>query len=224
MAEIMWAGDFTSKPQGQLLTAQLGASDPSLYGAWLSDIAQNRFFTVNIRDFVQFVLPTSDDESQKSDMSGTYFLPVKSIDITLSRVDNMSVPVFFFGDFPIINKKRVGVIRLTCFDLDNDSIERGIRHWMEDECFVGTRVRYLSQMAKELTYKSYDVTGKLNYEKTVLTIPTSDVTISRNYEDGAKLVSFSLAVVGEEGSGVKTGKGGKAITVPNGASVKAKVS
>ena len=224
MADIKWAGDFTSKPQGRRLEAQIGAGDPSLYGMWLSDIAQNRFFTVTIKDFIQFVLPTSDDESQKSDMSGTYFLPVKSIDITLSRVDSMSVPVFFFGDFPIINKKRVGVIRLTCFDLDNDSIEREIRHWMEDECFVGTRVRYLSQMAKELTYKSYDVTGKLNYEKTVLTIPTSDVTISRNYEDGAKLVSFSLAVVGEEGSGVKTGKGGKAITVPNGASVKAKVS
>ena len=224
MAEIMWTGDYTSKPQGQLLKAQIGANDPTLYGAWLSDIAQNRFFTVDIKDFVHFALPMSDDESQKSDMSGTYFLPVKSIDITLSRVDSMSVPVFFFGDFPIINKKRVGVIRLTCFDLDNDSIEREIRHWMEDECFIGTRVRYLSQMAKELTYKSYDVTGKLNYEKTVLTIPTSDVSISRNYEDGAKLVSFSLAVVGEEGSGVKTGKGGKAITVPKGDPVKAKVS
>lgn len=221
MADIMWAGDFTSKPKGGRLEAQLGASDPTSYGMWLSDIAQNRFFTVTIKDFVQFVLPTSDDESQKSDMSGTYFLPVKSIDISLSRVDSMSVPVFFFGDFPIINKKRVGVIRLTCFDLDNDSIEREIRHWMEDECFIGTRIRYLSQMAKELTYKSYDVTGKLNFEKTVLTIPTSDVTISRNYEDGAKLVSFSLAVVGEEGSGVKSGKGGKVITVPNGDSVKA---
>ena len=224
MADIKWAGDFTSKPQRRRLEARIEASNSSSYGMWLSDIAQNRFFTVTIKDFIQFVLPTSDDESQKSDMSGTYFLPVKSIDISLSRVDNMSVPVFFFGDFPIINKKRVGVIRLTCFDLDNDSIEREIRHWMEDECFIGTRVRYLSQMAKELTYKSYDVTGKLNYEKTVLTIPTSDVNISRNYEDGAKLVSFSLAVVGEEGSGVKTGKGGKAITVPNEDSVKAKAS
>ena len=224
MAEdITWNGDLTTK-KTTVLSGGIDYNNTFSYQTWLYDIAQSRFFTVVIQDFISLVSPTSDDESQKSDMSGTYFLPVKSIEISLSRVDNMSVPVFFFGDFPIINKKRVGVIRLTCFDLDNDSIEREIRHWMEDECFVGTRVRYLSQMAKELTYKSYDVTGKLNYEKTVLTIPTSDVSISRNYEDGAKLVSFSLAVVGEEGSGVKTGKGGKAITVPNKDSVKAKVS
>ena len=107
MAEdITWNGDLATK-KTTVLSGGIDYNNTSSYQTWLYDIAQSRFFTVVIQDFISLISPTSDDESQKSDMSGTYFLPVKSIDIALSRVDSMSVPVFFFGDFPILNKKRV---------------------------------------------------------------------------------------------------------------------
>ena len=123
-------------------------------------------------------------------------------------MDHISIPVHVFGDFPIINKRRVGTINLTCYDEDNDDLERTLRTWMEEECFSGTRVRYLSQMYKQFIYKSYNVKGELKLTRTYLVIPTGGITINRSYEDNnAKLVEFSLAVVGANGASVKTGEG-----------------
>lgn len=206
MSELQFDDSWNKQATKSPKTLQGGVSYEEDSGLWKMDIAQERYFTVQLSTpseitsnakFSHYKLP-----------GGTYsdFLPVYSIDFKYLSVDNLTIPLIMFGDFPLINKRRVGTINMTCYDDDKDTFERALRVWAENECFVGTRVRYLSKMYKEFTYKSFNVAGKLNFTRRLLVIPVGDIGVHRSYEaNNAKLVSFSLAVVGDNKANVKRG-------------------
>ena len=72
-----------------------------------------------------------------------------------------------------------------------------LRAW-ENRCFPESKyVAYLDEVKALFSYRSFDVTGKKNFEKKFYVIPASSVSVSRNYEEnGAKMLNFSLAMVG----------------------------
>ena len=179
-------------------TAQRSASNPVKLNILLEDIAQSHHFTIHLDGFSmsKFKLP-----------DGTYseFLPVKSMNINYVSYENMSIPVSIFGDFPLLNKKRVTTISLSCFDMDSNLLERELRTW-ENRCFPkGRFVAYMDDIARKLTYKGYNVKGKQTLDYYWYVIPTGNVTVSRDYStNDAKLVNFSLVCVGD-GSTCATG-------------------
>jgi hypothetical protein len=119
----------------------------------------------------------------------------------------MSVPVAIFGDFPLLNKKRVSTIDLSCYDYDNNKLEYELRKW-EAQCFPkGRFVAYMEDIAREFRYRGYSVEGKLTLEYKVFVIPAGNVSVSRDYSaNEAKMVNFSLVVVGD-GRTCATGDG-----------------
>ena len=115
--------------------------------------------------------------------------------------ENMNVPFGIFGDFPLLHRKKVTTISFSCYDIDQDSIELALRKW-EESCFPqATYVAFLDDVAAELTYSSYDVKGKKNFERTLYVIPANSVSVSRSYEEnGPKLLNFSVVAVGAVGA------------------------
>lgn len=188
----------TNAQRGTVGTSQRGATNPVKYNILLEDIAQSHHFTIHLDGFSmsKFKLP-----------DGTYseFLPVKSMNINYVSYENMSIPVSIFGDFPLLNKKRVTTISLSCFDMDSNLLERELRTW-ENRCFPSGRfVAYMDDIARKLTYKGYNVKGKQTLDYYWYVIPTGNVTVSRDYStNDAKLVNFSLVCVGD-GSTCATG-------------------
>lgn len=169
-------------------------------GIWLMDIAQSHHYTVQLSGMSMstFKVPSG---------SFSQFLPVKTMNLKYTSYENMSIPVAIFGDFPLLNKKRVSTIDLSCYDLDSNKLEYELRQW-EAQCFPkGRFVAYMDDIARKFTYKGYSVEGKqtLNYE--VYVIPAGNVTVSRDYSaNEAKMVNFSLVVVGD-GRTCATGEG-----------------
>lgn len=205
MAEIEYRGDFT-KLKGYASEDLELTKDEKERKEWTIDIAQSRFYKVRL-------YKSNDDQpgilhfegsggiQEESIRSGGY-LPVKSISINYESLSNLTLPITVYSNFSLISKKSIGGISITCYDNDSDSIEQSIHDWI-NYCFVGTRLRYLSQIYKKLEYTSYNVKGKLNEGSTrnYLVIPTGGVTIGRDYEEnGAKLVTFNLAIVGDNTS------------------------
>lgn len=169
----------------------------------LMDISQSHHFTVHLEGFSMTGLKIA--SSPLTNKEG--FLPVKTMNLKYTSYENMSIPVAIFGDFPLLNKKRVSTIDLTCYDLDSNKLEYALRKW-ESDCFPkGRFVAYMDDIAKKFTYKGYGVDGRgtLTYE--VYVIPAGNVTVSRDYSaNEAKMVSFSLVVVGD-GRTCATGDG-----------------
>ena len=167
---------------------QIREGDPQVKLSYLlQDISQSHHFKVNLDKIkVEYYAKAFG-----------YFLPVKNISYNEITFENMSIPTGIFGNFPLMHKRHVGTINLTIYDKDSDNIEQQIRQW-EAECFPkGKYVNYISEIAGELKYSSYTVTGKLNQSIILHVIPTGSVTINRSYEENnAKLLQLSLAVVG----------------------------
>ena len=176
------------------------AKAPSKDGISFLDLAQSHHFTVCIKG-----LSMSGFKTQ----GGTFseFLPVKSMNFNYVSYENMSIPLSIFGDFPLLNKKRVTTIALTCYDLDNNKLEHELKEW-ENACFPkGRYVAYMEDIVKQLTYKGYDVKGKETLKHDLFVIPSGNVSVSRDYSSNdAKMVSFSLVCVGD-GSTCATGNG-----------------
>lgn len=165
------------------------ASSPVDTKKWDIDIAQSHHFTVELSGIQSFSTPGG---------SFSNFLPVKNIQIAHTSYENMNIPVAIFGDFPILSRKRVSTIQITCQDRDDDIIERQLRAW-KSSCFPqGKYVAYMSNITKKLTYRSYDVKGKENKaaKVEVSVIPTGNLSVTRDYSDnGAKLINFSVVCV-----------------------------
>ena len=170
------------------------------------DIAQSHFFTVQISQ----LLDRNGKMFQFASGQGTYkdYVPIKSMNLTYTSYENMSVPFNIFGNLPLLHRKSVSTISFSCYDIDQDVIEMALRAW-ENRCFPeGRYVAYLDDIKATFKYRSYDVTGKMNFEKDFLVIPASSVSVSRSYEEnGAKMLNFSLAVVGLSGNAVNGNKG-----------------
>lgn len=165
----------------------------------LQDIAQSHHFTIHISGLSSSKFKTPE---------GTFseFLPVKSMNFNYLSYENMTIPVAIFGDFPLLNKKRLTTVSLTCFDLDNNLLERELKTW-EDRCFpMGRFAAYMDDIVKELTYRGYDVKGRETLKYKFFVIPSGNVGVSRDYSaNDAKLVTFNLICVGD-GSTCATGE------------------
>lgn len=186
-------------------------------GILLMDIAQSHHYTVYL----------GDSKTDKKGMSmsrqklpngiyseGNGFLPVKTMNLKYTSYENMSIPVAIFGDFPLLNRKRVSTIDLSCYDYDNNKLEYELRQW-EAQCFPqGRYVAYMDDIAREFIYRGYNVKGKRTLEYRVFVIPAGNVTVSRDYSaNDAKMVNFSLVVVGD-GRTCASGEGKKPSVTP----------
>ena len=200
---ILQGGVNYTNPQ-VVKTFQLNASENNYVkqesrvdeSAWLIDIAQSHHYTVqllknNINDVSMSHLKTPRK-------SFSEFLPVKTMNLKYTSYENMSIPLAIFGDFPLLNKKRVSTIDLSCFDTDNNKLEYELRVW-ESQCFPkGRFVAYMDDIAREFIYRGYDVKGQETLTYRVYVIPAGNVTVSRDYSaNEAKMVNFSLVVVGD---------------------------
>lgn len=166
--------------------------------AFAEDIAQSRYFTVTISE-----IRDKNGDTITFHTGGAFhdFLPVKNMSLSYTSYENLSVPLACLGGVPLLNKKRLSVIRFSCYDTDDDIIEKAVQRW-EMRCFPeGKYVSYLDEVAATFQYKSYDVKGNLVFVKTLTVIPTDDVSVNRSYEENSeKLITFSLAAVGEPGA------------------------
>lgn len=181
-----------------------GSSPVVSDNAFMMDIAQSHHYTIQLSGFTHYKTP----EGSFSD-----FLPTKSINLTYTSYENMSIPVSIFGDFPLLNRKRVSTIALTCYDRDNNKLEFELKQW-EAQCFPkGRYVAYMEDIARKLTYRGYSVDGRQTLIYSVYVIPSGNVSVSRDYSaNDAKLLNFSLVCVGD-GSTCATGAEGPGIIV-----------
>ena len=186
------------------------SSTPYKGSIFLQDIAQSHHFTVYLDGFSSSKFKTPE---------GTFspFLPVKSMNFNYLSYENMSIPVAIFGDIPLLNKKRLTTVSLTCFDLDNNLLERELKTW-ESRCFPkGRFAAYMDDIARKFTYRGYDVKGRETLKYEFFVIPSGNVSVSRDYSaNDAKLVTFNLICVGD-GSTCATGVN-KSYKLPNSAS------
>ena len=162
------------------------------------DIAQSRYFTVTVSE-----IRDKNGDTITFHTGGAFhdFLPVKNMALSYTSYENLSVPLACLGGVPLLNKKRLSIIRISCYDTDDDIVEKAVQRW-EMRCFPkGKYVAFLDEVAATFQYKSYDVKGNLVFVKTLTVIPTDDVSVNRSYEENSeKLVTFSLAAVGEPGA------------------------
>lgn len=201
--------DLKVMSAGVSITDNSGSSNikaPAKEGISFLNLAQSHHFTIQIEKFNMSYFKTPE---------GTFseFLPVKSMNYNYVSYENMSIPLSIFGDFPLLNKKRVTTIALTCYDLDDNKLEHELKSW-ENACFPkGRYVAYMEDIVRKLTYRGYDVKGKETLKHDIYVIPTGNVGVSRDYSaNDAKLLVFSLVCVGD-GSTCATGSG--KVVLPN---------
>ncbi|MFA6358806.1 MAG: hypothetical protein WCY09_09150 [Candidatus Omnitrophota bacterium] len=162
------------------------ANTVSVGNQFSADMAQSRFFTVN--------LDTIDN------VNGMKSLPVKSISYTVTGIDTMSLPIGVFKDIPIPTGKKLPRITLTLIDDRMEQIESQIREWYEIMIPTGSgTIGYLDDMIGVLTYESYDTSGDINFSYQANVILTEDLTMSRDYEtNGFKILEISFVVLKDD--------------------------
>ena len=106
------------------------------------DIAQSHFFTVQIYGVNEQGQGTGIHYLNGSPIAfasgeGVYndYIPIKSMNFNYTSYDNMSIPLGIFGDFPLLHRKKVTSISFSCYDTDQDIIEKALTYW-EQQCFV----------------------------------------------------------------------------------------
>lgn len=181
------------------------------------DIAQSHFFTVQIYSprNPYYPYPTGLHDKQGKPFSfcsgqGTWqnYIPIRSMNLNYTSYDNMTLPLHILGDFPLLHRKKVTAVQFSCYDLDDDRIEKALRAW-ENQCFPGSCVEYLDNIKAQFTYNSYDVTGKKNFSITFDVIPSGTVSVGRSYEENnAKFLNFSIVAVGAPGVSANMGASG----------------
>lgn len=183
----------------QLVASTSGNKSESIdAGIWTLDIAQSHHYTVQLQGFKAYHTP---------EKSFSEFLPVKSIQLNQTSYENMTIPLSIFGDFPLLNRKRVSTISITCFDEDTNIIEKQLRAW-EKSCFPSNKyVAYMSDIARKFTYIGYNVKGQRTLGPiNMYVIPSGNISVSRDYSaNDAKLLTFTLVCVGD-GSSCATGR------------------
>lgn len=193
-------GEGTGSGSGSGIYTGSGISSaPSVDGISELDIAQSHHFTIELAGFTHYRTPKK---------SFTKFLPVKSINLIHTSYESMTIPLAIFGDFPLLNRKRLTAISLTCFDMDNNKLEKELMAW-ESQCFPKEKfVAYMEDIARELIYRGYNVKGQQTIERRVYVIPSGGVSVPRDYSaNDAKLISFNVIAVGN-GVSSASGSGG----------------
>ena len=206
---------FKAEPTNNNAGQPTKTSVPSSDGGWAIDIAQSHHFTVEIRDASCHKSSSGNLLSYKTP-NNVYssFLPVKNMSLSYSGYENLNIPLSIFGDFQLLQRKRVETITLTCYDEDTSFLERNLQTWNE-ECFPqGKYVAYMDDVVKELIYRGYTVDGRESLNVRRFVIPTGQVMVNRDYsENEAKFITFSLACVGD-GSVCATGSPSVLVDMP----------
>ena len=182
------------------------------------DIAQSHFFTVQIFNDKNGagIHDAKGTPFNFCSGEGTYknYIPIKTMNFNYTTYDNMTIPFAIFGDFPLLHRKKVTSISFSCYDIDQDAIEKAVKYW-EQQCFPqGMYAAYLDDVAAKLSYTSYDVKGRENFTRVLYVIPAGSVSVSRSYEENAaKMINFSVVAVGAPGASATTGdlSGGQGI-------------
>ena len=190
-------------------------SVPSSDNGWAIDIAQSHHFTVEIRDASGHKSSSGNLLNYKTPNNiYSSFLPVKNMSLSYSGYENLNIPLSIFGDFQLLQRKRVETITLTCYDEDTSFLERNLQVWNE-ECFPqGKYVAYMDDVVKELIYRGYTVDGRESLNVRRFVIPTGQVVVNRDYsENEAKFITFTLACVGD-GSVCATGSPSVLVDMP----------
>ena len=185
--------------------ASSGATSPTDGKIWAIDIAQSHHFTVQIRDAGEKKTSGNLVSYKVSSSPFGDFLPVKTMNLTYSGYETMVLPFSAFSDFPLLQRRRVEVINLVCYDEDTSELENNLVVW-NNECFPqGKYVAYMDNVVKELVYRGFTVDGRESLNIRRYVIPIGQIQVNRDYEEnGAKLINFSLACVGD-GSTCATG-------------------
>lgn len=208
--EITFMGESTKLLTGGIkkeedLSKKTSGTGNDMIDYW--DIAQSHFFTVQIYSSNNGT-PTGLHDNNGAPFSfasghGTYqdYIPIKTMNFNYTSYDNLNIPFGIFGDFPLLHKKKVTSISFSCYDIDQDAIEKALRYW-EQQCFPqGKYVAYLDDVKATLKYTSYDVKGRHNFTRVLDVIPAQSVSVSRSYEEnGAKMLNFSVVAVGAPGA------------------------
>jgi hypothetical protein len=102
---------YVDPAKGAILNGYVEKSKPVTpqidEGLWLKDIAQSHHYTVwlaGMEGMSSLQVPRS---PLTKDLG---FLPVKTMNLKYTSYENMSIPVAIFGDFPLLNKKRVSLV------------------------------------------------------------------------------------------------------------------
>ena len=169
------------------------ATEDNNRDVFLSDLSRVYHFSVTIEGFPVFISP----ECTMANSNGE-FLAVRNINFNYTSYENMSIPVAIFGDFPLLNKKRVSTISLSCYDEDSSSLEYTLRSW-ENSCFPkGRYVAYMEDIIRKFDYRGYGVDGREVLRCSFYVIPSGTVAVPRDYNSNeAKVVNFSLVCVGD---------------------------
>ena len=211
--EITYTGEASSKffdigiEKREDLSKKTSGVGNDIIDYW--DIAQSHFFTVQIYSGsgrnATGLHDINGSPFSFASGKGTYqnYIPIKSMNFNYTTYDNLNIPFGIFGDFPLLHRKKVTSISFTCYDMDDDRIEKALKYW-EQQCFPqGKYVAYLDEVKATLKYTSYDVKGKRNFTRVLDVIPAQSVSVSRSYEEnGAKMLSFSVVAVGAPGASV----------------------
>lgn len=213
----------TPTPPATTTTSTPAKSD----NEWVIDIAQSHHFTIEIKDAPNHKSLSGNLLSYRApDNTYSNFLPVKNMSLSYSGFENMSIPLSIFGDFQLMQRKRLEMISLSCYDEDTHTLEHNLQLWNE-ECFPqGKYVAYMDEVVKELIYRGYTVDGRESLNVRRFVILSGPIQVSRDYEEnGAKIINFSLACVGDgstcatgapavfSGEGGSGGSGGAAVGV-----------
>ena len=173
------------------LTAPLAgiiSKNINLGNKFAMDMAQSRFFTVEIEGFSQYDI----------NLGG---LPVKSISYTITGIETMPLSIGVFRDIPIPIGKKLPKLSLTLADDNIDQLETQFRVWYDSmfpKASTGT-VAYLNEMVRRLQYTSYNTSGVLNFSYSANVILTDDISISRDYEsNGLKEFEISLIILNDQ--------------------------
>ena len=99
------------------------------------DIAQSHFFTIQIyrKDggLASGIHDIYGNPISFASGEGVYqnYIPIKSMNFNYVSYENMNIPLGIFGDFPLLYRRKVASISFTCYDTDQDIMEKALHYW-----------------------------------------------------------------------------------------------
>lgn len=128
------------------------------------------------------------------------FLPVKSINYSVTSLEMTTIPVGIFGDMSIVTRKKLSKLNIVLLDNKDCTYEALLRNWYNkcapDSGYVG----YMQDIVDTLHYISYSTSGQPQVPISLEVMPADDMVISRDYDSNElKTISFSVIVVGSIG-------------------------
>lgn len=126
-----------------------------------------------------------------------YWMPLKSLQYSHGSIETMSLGVGAFADLQLPFRKHLPTLTVEMYDHRSDYFEMKLREWHAQSVLTEGFVPVLESIVKEVEIRGWATNGECNSVTTCSCILADDLTVSRSYEeDGFKLISFKLLVVG----------------------------